>query len=142
MTRYLLAACFLAISVSGFASPTRDTAASFYGTWHVDSIVGYSEVSIGDDELRRLVGQQIVITKDNLKIGSNDCKVNAMQASKQDTTLLLLREYKASRKDIGLSANTLVLNADPCGYVFRSGKDIVFNQDGGFYRASRVMRKP
>lgn len=142
MTRYMLAACFFSASASGFASPTAGTAASFYGVWHVDSIVGYSEVSVSDDELRRLVGQQVVIRKDSLKIGSDDCKANEMRASEQDTTPLLLREYKAGRKDAGLSARTLVLNADPCGYVFRSGKDIVVYQNGAFYRASRAKQKP
>ncbi|WP_147297996.1 hypothetical protein [Trinickia dinghuensis] len=136
----MLAAFLLAASASGFASSTVGTAASFYGAWHVDSIVGYGEVSVSDDELRRLVGQQVVISKDSLKIGSDDCSVNEMQASEQDITSLLLREYKAGRKDAGLSARTLALNAEPCGYVFRSGKGIVVYQDGAFYRASRAKR--
>ena len=142
MTRYLLAACLFPASASGFASPTAGAAASFYGVWHVDSIVGYGEVSVSDDELRRLVGQQIVITKDSLKIGSNDCTVDEMRASEQDTTSLLLHEYKAGPKDAGLSARTLVLNAEPCGYVFRRGKGIVVYQDGAFYRASRTKQTP
>lgn len=141
MKRYVLAACFLATSACGFASPKASTAASFYGVWHVDSIVGYSEVSVSDDELRRLIGQQVVITKDSLKIGSDDCKADEMRASDQDTTPLLLREYRAGRKDADLPARTLVLNADPCGYVFSSGKGIVVYQDGAFYRASRVTKK-
>lgn len=142
MKRYILGACFLAASACGIASPLPNTAASFYGVWHVDSIIGYSEVSVSDDELRRLVGQQVVITKDGLKIGSDDCKADEMRVSSQDTAPLLLREYKAGREDAGLPVRTLVLNADPCGYVFRNGKTIVLYQDGAFYRASRITRKP
>jgi hypothetical protein len=54
------------------------------------------------------------------------------------TAPILLREYKAGVKDAGVPARTLVLDADPCGYVFRAGREIVLSQDGGFYRASRV----
>jgi hypothetical protein len=113
---------------------------SFYGTWKVDSIVGYSEVSVGEEQLRGLIGRQVVISKNGVKVGGDDCKADSMKAATQATTPILLQEYKAGRKDAGLPARTLVLNADPCGYIFRSGDSIVFSQDGGFFRASRVKQ--
>lgn len=110
----------------------------FYGRWHIDAIVGYGEVSVSEDELRRLIGQQVVISKDRVKIGNDDCKADAMRAASRETAPLLLREYKAGRKDAGVPARTLVLDAEPCGLVFRAGRAIVVYQDGAFYRASRM----
>jgi hypothetical protein len=125
----------LAASSTLAATPDRF---SFYGTWKVDAIVGYSEISIGQDQLRGLIGQQVVISNSGVKVGDDDCTADNMKVATQATAPILLREYKAGRKDARLPARTLVLNADPCGYVFRTGGDIVFSQDGGFYRASRT----
>jgi len=135
MRRGLLALCMVAAAAG--ANATSEPF-SFYGTWKVDKLVGYSEISVGEDQLRGLIGKQIVIGKNSLKVGDDDCKADNMRAATRATAPILLREYKAGVKDAGVPARTLVLDADPCGYVFRAGREIVFSQDGGFYRASRV----
>jgi hypothetical protein len=129
MKHGLLAVCIFAAAAA--ANATSEPF-SFYGTWKVDKL------SVGEDQLRGLIGKQIVIGKNSLKVGDDDCKADNMRAATRATAPILLREYKAGVKDAGVPARTLVLDADPCGYVFRAGREIVLSQDGGFYRASRV----
>ncbi|MGB8841037.1 MAG: hypothetical protein WCC64_08175 [Aliidongia sp.] len=124
--------------VWGAASASEVPPFNFNGQWRVDSIVGYSAVSASQDGVDPLIGQRIDISNSGLKIAANQCKAESMQAALRDTEPLLLSEYRARRQDVGLPAKTLTLSAQPCGYVFRSGQDIVFSQDGAFYRASRV----
>jgi hypothetical protein len=127
-----------AVLACGYARASDAQPFDFYGRWHIDAIVGYGEVSVSDNELRRLIGQQVVIGRNGVKIGTDDCKADTMQTVSRETAPLLLREYKAGRKDAGVPARTLVLNAEPCGFVFRAGRTIVVYQDGAFYRASRM----
>jgi hypothetical protein len=130
--------CAAQLALLGHAFAADGKPFDFGGHWRVDSIVGYSEISVGDDQLKKLIGQTVDISKAGVKIGTDDCRADAMRVRLRDTSTLLRDEYKAARKDAGLPAQTLTLDAAPCGYVFRLGRDIVFNQDGAFYRASRL----
>jgi hypothetical protein len=135
MKRSLLALCLVFVATGANAASGLF---SFYGAWKVDALVGYSEISVGEDQLRGLIGKQIVIGNNHVKVGDDDCKADNMRVATRATKPILLREYKAGPKDARVPARTLVLDADPCGYVFRAGDEIVFSQDGGFYRASRL----
>lgn len=97
-------------------------------------------MSVGEDQLRGLIGQHVVISKSGMKVEDDDCRADNMRVASKATASILLQEYKVGPKDAHLPARTLVLDADPCGYVFRSGKSIVFTQDGAFYRATRVSQ--
>ena len=83
MKRGVLAMCMFAAAAS--ANATSEPF-SFYGTWKVDKLVGYSEISVGEDQLRGLIGKQIVIGKNSLKVGDDDCKADNMRAATRDCT--------------------------------------------------------
>lgn len=134
-------ALYLALAVAS-ASASAAQAFSFYGTWRVDALVGYSEVSLSSDALRRLIGRDVVISPNRLSIGDSDCSVKSMRQSTRKTEQLLLEHFRAGPHDAGVPPETRVLEAEPCGYVFRAGRGIVVYQGGAFYRASRREQRP
>jgi hypothetical protein len=103
----------------------------------VTRIVGYSEVTESPERLHRILGQTVSIGPKRLRIGNDDCTSNSMHVATRATAPLLLEAYRAGPKDAGVAARTEVLEAGPCGYVFRAGANIVVHQSGAFYRAVR-----
>ena len=129
----------MAAATSFPASASPGSSFSFYGTWRINKLVGYSDISINPDDLKKLVGKNVVISKDRLKVGNDDdCRITQAHESFRETTRLLLETEKTAPEDAGVPAHTLVLQTEPCGNVFRAGNDIVINENGGFFRASRV----
>lgn len=111
----------LLASVIALTPAAANPAFTFDGTWHIDAIAGYGEVSIDDDTLRRLIGQPVRITGHSVTIGTDTCNVDSAHLSDRATAPLLLREYRASPENAGVPARTLVLSVPPCGDVFRAG---------------------
>jgi hypothetical protein len=112
---------------------------SFYGCWKIDKLVGYSDISVSEADLHKLVGARVVIAADHIQIGSNTCVPDDMRVESRDVHKLLREGYEATPQDAGVSEETSVLSANPCGDFFRADDGaIVLYRDGGFYRASRV----
>lgn len=111
---------------------------NFYGIWRIDTLVGFSEISISQEKLEKFLGERVVISKSHLMVGNDNCKIRHLRESTLDTTQLLLEGYKADPKNAGVSLRTRILKIEPCGDVFQVGNDIVISKGGAFFRANRA----
>lgn len=110
----------------------------FDGTWRITRLVGYGEISVSPQSAQQLIGQTVTIAPGQFRIGTDNCIPDTMHASMRATAPILLEQYRAGPADAGVGARAVVLDATPCGYVFRAGTGIVVFEGGAFYRAVRT----
>jgi len=139
-TKWLVIACVFAMEFVATSTPVSASPLpfSFYGTWRINKIVGYAEVSTGPDGVKKFIGTNVVISRERIKAEYNDCDITQAHESVMKTARFLWERYRAIPKHAGVPVHTLVLHTESCGDVFRRGNDIVVCWDGGFLRASRV----
>ena len=116
-------------------------AGRFYGTWRIDSIAGYADISEGDAEAKKLIGKTIQIAASSSTIAGELCR-NPTTMESVEVDHLLSDEWKTSRQDIKLGKFKLGnsaqhINSGCAESIVLSRDELLVDNAGAFYLASR-----
>lgn len=133
--RVLIACAFVLIFRAALAAPNFE----FRGEWHIDRIVGTTDITTDERLQKRLIGKRILIDRNSITIGSYRCEADkVIPAADIPTADLLFYYYRTHPESSGVPTRTDVLDMGLCNDVFRDGKRIIVVYEGAFYEASRV----
>jgi len=108
------------------------------GKWTVYDVVGYSEISAGVPEAKRLLGKVMTIAKNRIDFDDEKCTPdNGFVVDVVDTSSKFEENYgRFYIPDLGLPTRTILLDSKNCTPVFKLRDNvIVFGQDGVIFRA-------
>ncbi|MGF6445866.1 hypothetical protein [Paraburkholderia youngii] len=133
---YLALAICLTATTCFAAGPTT-TPSSFNGKWTVTDVVGYSDVSGGIPEAKRLLGKVLSISTDQIEFAGERCRPHGgFSVRTVDTAPKIKDYYGINLGDTGLPQKTLLLDSDNCAAVFRmDAHRVVFGWNGVIVRA-------
>ncbi|MGF6855363.1 hypothetical protein [Paraburkholderia sp. CI3] len=122
-----------------FAAEPTATPSSFNGKWTVTDVVGYSDVSGGIPEAKKLLGEVLSISTSQIEFAGERCRPHdGFSVHTVDTAPKLKDYYGINLQDTGLPAKTLLLDSDNCAAIFRmDAHRVVFGWDGVIVRAVR-----
>ena len=131
----LLVICLVATTC--FAEGPTISASSFSGKWTVTDVVGYSDVSGGIPEAKRLLGKVLSISTGQIEFAGERCLPHGgFRAHAVETGPTLKNYYGINLEDTGLPEKTVLLDSDNCAAVFRmDAHRVVFGWNGVIVRA-------
>lgn len=111
----------------------------FVGTYEIENIVSYSEVSGGVPAARKLLGTTIVITPNAIDFNGDHCQLEDVTIKEVDSKSKVLEVFgPMTLLELGLTNKSLFLDNARCTQVFRMDKyRILFAEDGVVVRAFR-----
>ncbi|NML30326.1 hypothetical protein HHL14_05725 [Paraburkholderia sp. G-4-1-8] len=100
-------------------------------------MVGYSDVSGGIPEAKRLLGKVMRISGGQIEFAGERCRPReGFRVRTVDTAPKLEDEYGINLEDTGLPPKTLLLDGESCAAVFRmDAHRVVFGWNGVIVRA-------
>ncbi|NVI05922.1 hypothetical protein FSB64_19575 [Paraburkholderia sp. JPY454] len=100
-------------------------------------MVGYSDVSGGIPEAKRLLGTVLSISTDQIEFAGERCRPHGgFSVRTVDTAPKLKGYYGINLDDTGLPQKTLLLDSDNCAAIFRmDAHRVVFGWNGVIVRA-------
>ncbi|SMG59959.1 hypothetical protein [Paraburkholderia susongensis] len=122
-----------------FAAEPTTAPSSFNGKWTVTDVVGYSDISGGIPEAKRLLGKVLNISSGQIEFAGERCRPHdSFSIRTVDTAPTLKDYYGINLEDTGLPSKTLLLDSENCTAVFRmDAHRVVFGWDGVIMRAVR-----
>ncbi|MBB5501847.1 hypothetical protein [Paraburkholderia sp. MM5384-R2] len=120
-----------------FAAEPTATPSSFNGKWTVTDVVGYSDVSGGIPEAKKLLGEVLSISTGQIEFAGERCRPHGGFNVRTVNTAPKLKDYYGiNLEDTGLPPKTLLLDSDNCAALFRmDAHRVVFGWDGVIVRA-------
>lgn len=138
MLHKILMVILLCFSISPCFAERKPSIDDFIGKWTVYDVVGYSEISAGVPEAKRLLGKVMTIAKNRIDFDDEKCTPEGgFVVDVVDTSSKFDENYgKFYIPDLGLSPRSILLDSENCMPVFKLRDNvIVFGQDGVIFRA-------
>jgi len=125
------------VAVSCFAE-NEPVTPDFTGRWITYDVVGYSEISEGVKEAKRLLGKVLIISKNRIDFDDESCKPNnGFSVGMVDAATKFTHYYgKFYLPDLGLQERAMLLESDNCMPIFKlSDHIVIFGRNGVILRA-------
>ncbi|MFM0736126.1 hypothetical protein PQQ51_02615 [Paraburkholderia xenovorans] len=111
----------------------------FFGKWIVTDVVGYTNISAGIPEARRILGKVLTITPNWMEFDKSRCTPNGGYTISEVDSATKLREFfDLSLLDAGLPPRTTLLETNNCYAAFSVDPyRVLFSWNGVIVRAYR-----
>jgi len=137
--RFFVSVLSLAASYTCVAQQSIPSTNDFSGSFIIDEIVGYDDVSGGVPQARKLLGKSIVISEKGIVFDGDRCNpTNGFKISVVETEAAIKELFGVTASDAGLASRTKLLTGENCLSIFKRDEyQIVFDVDGIIVRAIR-----
>lgn len=113
----------------------KDT--SVVGNWKIKSVLDYAAISIGADQAKPLIGQDLIISEEEIRFGDQVCSQSNFLAERVETNIEL-RENARVSNDLLRLPNPVTVVELSCAYAYIKDRNrIVLAWNGIFFDAVR-----
>jgi len=126
-----------ALASPGYAE-SNPSIGDFMGKWTVNDVLGYSEISGGVSEAKRLLGKILSISENKIVFDNEVCTPKSgFSINSVDTAPRFNKDYgKFYIPELGLPKKSLVLDSAECISIYKSSEySVTFGWDGVILRA-------
>lgn len=136
--RRIVGSIFLYALASSGCAESNPSISAYIGEWTVNDVLGYSEISVGVPEAKRLLGKVLSISKNRIVFDDEVCAPkNGFVVNLIDTAPRFDKDYgKFYIPELGLPKKSFVLDSSECISIYKSSDySVTFGWNGVILRA-------